>query len=82
MESAISKTLAVFSVYHLEERHQLDKAWILVFRDDDIEEIVLEVKGNDVSLHDSIVVEQATVEGFVDTFKKHLLTVLQAPQPL
>jgi len=77
MESAISKTLAVFSVYHLEERHQCrDKSWILVFRDDDIEEIVLEVNGNDVSLHDSIAVEQATVEGFVDTFKKHLLTVL------
>jgi hypothetical protein len=77
MESAISKTLAVFSVYHLEEKCQLpDKAWILVFRDDDIEEIVLEVNGNAVSLHDSIAVEQTIVEGFVDTFKKHLLSML------
>jgi hypothetical protein len=77
MESAISKTLAAFSVYHLEERHQLlDNSWILVFRDDDIEEIVLRVNGTDVSLYDSIAVEQAIVEGFVDTFKKHLLGVL------
>ena len=76
MESAISKTLAAFSVYHLEEKWEVDNSWILVFRDDDIEEIVLEVNGTDVSLYDSIAVEQAIVEGFVDTFKKHLLGVL------
>ena len=76
MESAISKTLAAFSVYHLAEKWEVDNSWILVFRDDDIEEIVLEVKGIDVSLYDSIAIEQAIVEGFVDTFKKHLLGVL------
>jgi hypothetical protein len=77
MESAISKTLAAFSVYHLEEKGQLsDNSWILVFRDDDIEEIVLRVNGTTVSLYDSIAIEQPIVEGFVDTFKKHLLGVL------
>jgi hypothetical protein len=77
MESAISKTLEAFSVYHLAWKGQLpDESWILVFQDDDIEEIVLEVNGTEVSVYDSIQVEQPIVDGFFDTFKKHLLSVL------